>query len=167
MINGKNKGNTFERKVAKILSDWSGQQFNRVPLSGALRWETNDKRVVSDVVPPPSMKWPFSVECKCVEHDWDFSMLLIGTSTFWKHWEQANGDAQREEMIPMLVFTKNYRNTYVAIYKDVLNTLEKKTNSQFLGSQLVIHFPQYSPITILDFGELLNTYKLSDIQKLC
>ena len=61
--NSKAKGNGFELVVAKALTTWSGQKFHRTPASGALHW-SNDKRVVSDIVPPQYMDFPFSIECK-------------------------------------------------------------------------------------------------------
>ena len=67
MKNPKAKGNEFELKISKMLTEWSGQQFHRTPASGALHW-SNDKRVVSDIVPPETLSgWPFSIECKKVE----------------------------------------------------------------------------------------------------
>jgi hypothetical protein len=113
--NPKAKGNEFELKVAKILSEWSGQQFHRTPASGALHW-SNDKRVISDIVPPETLKdWPFSIECKKVEGaNWEFSALIEGTSqTLKEHWKQACEDADREDMIPLLVFSKNFHDIYV------------------------------------------------------
>ena len=66
----KQKGSEFERKVAKALTDWSGYEFHRTLMSGALHWD-NDSRVVSDIVPPESLSgWPFSIECKNVECSW-------------------------------------------------------------------------------------------------
>ena len=52
--NPKNKGNEFERKVAKMLSEWSGVKFMRTPASGAIH-NFKDKRVVSDIVAPLSI----------------------------------------------------------------------------------------------------------------
>ena len=77
-INGKAKGSGFELRVAKILSKWSGEEFNRVPQSGGLRWKS-DNNVTGDIVPPFDMKCPVSFECKKVEIDWDFNTLLEQT----------------------------------------------------------------------------------------
>ena len=159
-INSKQKGAGYERKVAKKLSEWSGYKFNRTPMSGALHWE-NDKRVVSDIVPPQNLKWPFSIEAKCVQYDWDFSFILKGTSTFWEHWKQAKDDASREDMIPMLVFSKNYRDSFVAIQVDVFVKLfNKKEKPNYLSTHfgeddlVVINFDQFLELNSLD--EILN-----------
>ena len=111
--NPKEKGNNFERKVAKLLSDWAGSKFMRTPSSGAIH-NFNDKRVVSDIVAPLSIgNFPFSIECKNVECSWEWSTLLEGTSmTLNAHWEQCKNDAQREGLVPLLIVTKNFRDIY-------------------------------------------------------
>lgn len=126
-FNSKQKGSDYERKVAKILSDWSGREFHRTPMSGSLRW-SNDKRVVSDIVPSQDLVdkgWPFSIECKKVEgSQWEFSNFIEGTSmTLKDHWKQCCDDAKRENMIPMLVFSKNRRDTFIIITRDVFSKL--------------------------------------------
>lgn len=126
MVNSKQKGNEFELKVAKLLSAWSGEEFHRTPMSGALHWN-NDTRVISDIVPPQHLVdagWPFSCECKKVQYDWDFSSILNGSSMFWKHWKQCYEDSQREEMIPLLIFSKNYREIYAVMPKTVFDQLQ-------------------------------------------
>lgn len=124
-INSKQKGNDFELKIAKLLTEWSGQKFHRTPASGALHWE-NDKRVISDIVPPQTIpEWPFSIECKKVETSWEFNTLIEGTSqTIKEHWKQCKSDACEEEMVPLLIFTKNYRDVYAILRKEVCENLE-------------------------------------------
>lgn len=125
-INSKQKGSGFELKVAKLLTEWSGEKFHRTPMSGALHW-SNDTRVVSDIVPPQSLVdagWPFSIECKKVESSWEISNFIEGTAIFWKHWKQCYDDSQREHMVPLLVFNKNYREVYVSMTTDAFTCLE-------------------------------------------
>lgn len=113
MKNPKVKGNGFERQVAKLLSDWAGVKFMRTPASGAIH-NFKDKRVVSDIVPPLSVgNFPFSIECKKVECSWELSVLLGGTSqTIQKHWKQCVDDANQENLAPLLIFSKNFRDIY-------------------------------------------------------
>lgn len=122
----KQKGSVFERKVAKALTDWSGYEFHRTPMSGALHWE-NDARVVSDIVPPESLSgWPFSIECKNVECSWDIDSFIRGTATtISSHWVQASNDADAEGLVPLLVFTKNYHDSYVMMRSDTYDVLSR------------------------------------------
>lgn len=122
-VNGRDKGKSFELKVAHTLSDWTGQEFHRTPASGALRWK-NNKQVVSDIVPPPAMDWIVSIECKCVEYPWELDKLLTHKSLFWKHWGQCTGDADRENMVPMMVFSKAYHDVMCAMRRDDFQMLE-------------------------------------------
>ncbi len=166
-VNGKKKGNGFERKVAKMLSDWSGHPFHRTPMSGALHW-SNDKRVVSDIVPPQELKWPFSVECKNVESSWEFNTLLESTCLFWKHWTQAQEDAIRENMVPILVFTKNYRNVFIALenhsFEQLLELSQGDCNF-FTKEYLKISNPAFGNLVILPFDSFLDTFSLDIVKK--
>lgn len=165
MVNGKNKGGNFERKVAKQLSEWGGVEFHRTPMSGALHWD-GDTRVISDIVPPQGLVWPFSIECKKVEYDWSFSNFIEGTSLFWEHWKQAYGDAEREGLIPLLVFSKNYRNTYAAMTVDVFLVLfNKKKKPNYITVKCDKSCSKHD-IIILDFNEFLSHNSLEEIQRL-
>ena len=148
----KQKGNAHERAVAKLLSEWSGYEFHRTPQSGALHW-SNDKRVISDIVPPQEIleKWPFSIECKNVETNFEISAFIDGTSqTLKEHWKQCWDDSQREDLLPMLVFTKKYRDIYMMTTFDVFKKLEIKPSCylQVINQDL--------SLVIMKFKEFLN-----------
>ena len=93
-INSKAKGSSYELKIAKQLTAWSGYEFNRTPMSGGLRWQ-EDNNISGDIVPPAELKFPFSVECKKREIDWDFDFLLKGTSPIWDFYKQSCRDSSR------------------------------------------------------------------------
>ena len=161
----KNKGGNFELKVAKKITEWSGVEFHRTPMSGALHWK-QDTRVISDIVPPQGLIWPFSIECKKVEYDWSFSNFIEGTNLFWDHWKQAHDDAEREGLIPLLVFSKNYRNTYVAMTVDVFLVLYNKKKKPNYISIKCDKSCSKQDIVILDFNEFLSHNSLEEIQLL-
>ena len=119
MKNPKEKGNSFERLIANKLSVWAGAKFMRTPSSGAIH-NFKDKRIVSDIVPSLSIgDFPFSIECKKVQCSWEINALLEGTSiTLQKHWSQCVSDAEREELKPLLIFSKNYRGIYTMIREE-------------------------------------------------
>ena len=158
MKNPKEKGNDHERKVAKLLSDWSGQKFMRTPMSGAIH-NFKDKRVVSDIVAPLSLgNWPFSIECKKVENSWEFSSFIDGTSmTLKDHWKQCCDDAEREDMVPMLVFTKNYRDIFIMITKDTFYQLEIEPESYIN----LVHKEQ--DLVIMKFSDLLSSISVEEL----
>lgn len=113
-INSRDKGSKFERKVAKMLSEVYGCEFHRTPLSGGLHWrEANG--VSGDIVPPEDISFPYNIECKNVETDWDFDKIISGTSKFWEFWEQASRDAKENKKIPLLIFKKNRKDIHIAM----------------------------------------------------
>lgn len=158
-INSKAKGSSFELKLSKMLTEWSGETFHRTPGSGALHW-SNDKRVVSDIVPPATLMekgWQFSIEAKNVEYPWEFSMLMEGTSLFWTHWNQCLSDAQRECMVPLLVFKKNRRDIYTAM---------RTKNFDELGiqpSEVLRLKANGHDLTILKFRDLLESITCEEL----
>jgi hypothetical protein len=157
--NPKEKGNEFERKVAKLLSDWSGEKFIRTPMSGAIH-NFKDKRVVSDITAPLSLgNWPFSIECKKVEAaNWEFSAFIEGTSqTLKEHWQQCCTDADRENMVPMLVFSKNRREIYMMITKKTFDILGVCPDSYF-----ELYYKD-SCLAIMRFIEFLNNISVNDV----
>lgn len=156
--NAKAKGNTFELTVAKMLTEWAGVKFMRTPMSGAIH-NFNDKRVISDIVAPLSIgNFPFSIECKNQEVPWDFDFILTGTSTIWKFWRQASEDAQSEQLEPLLVFKKNFRQVYVAMRTDAFILLFKDKNKPVHVS--VTHTEE---VTILNLEDLLSQCTLDEI----
>ena len=159
--NPKSKGNTFERKVANMLTEWSGVKFMRTPASGAIH-NFQDKRVVSDIVPPLSIgKFPFSIECKNVNCSWELSNLLEGTSeTLNAHWTQCVTDAEREGLLPMLVFTKNFRKVYT-----VLRYVDFKRLNIALDKLLRVTTVQVD-VVIFDFQEFLSAVSCDQLTKI-
>lgn len=126
-INSKNKGSTFERKVAKILTSWSGMEFHRTPGSGSLHWKV-DNNVSGDIVAPFEINFPISIECKKHEIDWEVDKLLVGTSTLWKFWNQSCEDSLRHKAKePWVIFTKNNRKIYIIMnYSYYMQLASKK-----------------------------------------
>lgn len=159
MKNPKQKGNDHELKVAKLLTEWSGQKFHRTPASGALHWP-NDKRVVSDIVPPQTLEgWPFSVECKKVETSWEFNTFIEGTSqTLKEHWKQCCEDAKREEMVPLLVFTKNYRDIYMMVDMKTFDILGVQADHLELKTW-------ENHVVIMRFSDFLKEISLDELLK--
>ena len=160
--NPKAKGNAFERKIAKMFSEWSGVKFIRTPMSGAIH-NFKDKRVVSDIVPPLVLgNFPFSIECKNVVCSWEFSSMLEGTSqTLGAHWDQCCKDANQEGLLPWLIFTKNFRGIYSAMKKSDFKKL--KVN---LANYIEIHTAKLNPVIIFNFSEFLSKVSCETVLKI-
>lgn len=96
----KDKGSRFERQVAKMLRDWSGDDtFQRAFLS------KSQGEVIGDIVTP---KWfPWAISCKRQER-WNLEQLFVLTEpglivTWWKEHEEMCGDKRQ----PMLLMSRN------------------------------------------------------------
>ncbi len=118
-MNSKAKGNRFELKVAKALSDVLGVKFHRVPCSGGLHW-ANDNRVTGDIVPPVDYDWPYSIECKDRVAALDIHALLSGTSPLYDWYRQAEEDASHSTGIgcPVVVFNIPRKGIYCAMMEE-------------------------------------------------
>lgn len=99
----RNKGKTFERSVTKSLVN-IGIDAKRVPLSGALSW------LKGDVVEFNTIK-PHVHECKHQE------ALVLNT---W--WQQAL-DQVKEDEVPVLHFTSNYKPQFTMITTEVFDEM--------------------------------------------
>jgi hypothetical protein len=157
--NPKAKGSEYELKIAKKLTEWSGYQFMRTPNSGAMHSQYSDSRLVSDIVPPPDIHFPFSVECKKHEIPWEFSQLLAGTSEIWDFWKQVLRESTSEGMEPMLVFSKNRRDSYVMVRRIAYDAL-------FLGRDIphmYIHMNSLLEVMVLSLGDFLSNCTLQDV----
>lgn len=109
-VNSKAKGDTYERKIAKKLTEWTGLKFERVPASGGLHWK-KDNRVYGDIV-TNDPDFPFTIECKARE-SWNMDSLINGSKEVEKWWKQAIADAWATGKEPMVIFTRNRQPDYI------------------------------------------------------
>ena len=109
-INAKQKGNRFERAVAKIINKmFDNANTKRTPLSGGMDFK-------GDIIclNPDSIISRFSIECKNQEK-----------AQVWKWLAQARNDCERYKE-PLLVFTKNHEDIYAALpFDNFLNILKE------------------------------------------
>lgn len=109
----KTKGSTYELKIAKSLSAWWGHEFNRTPASGGLRWGA-ENNVAGDIVTPPTAMFPFVVECKKRE-GWTLENLFLNNTEIKEWWHQVVDDCERVGKTPILIFSRNRANDYIAV----------------------------------------------------
>lgn len=121
MVNGKNKGNGFERKIANLLSDrfqshlGKKNSFRRNPDSGsffggnnAMRTESYnlDYAVFGDLICPRDFS--YSIECKHYKTPPSLQSIINHKVTQWDQWlEQAERDASSSGKNPCLIVKYN------------------------------------------------------------
>lgn len=120
----KNKGNLFEREIAKYLSDLYGESFVRIPNSGAYIGGANTHRknrlsenqiksFKGDIVPPDSWVY-FNAEAKNYA-DFPFHQLLTGKCKQLDTWlEQLTVVAEPHD-VNFLFFKINRKGRFVCV----------------------------------------------------
>lgn len=120
-VDSKAKGKTFERKIAKLLSEWfysfSGipNGFLRAPLSGAswgganrakLSGTSKNLQQPGDILTPEGCA--VVIECKHYKEAPKLNHAIMGDALQWHQWwEQVGGDAVNCDREPMMVVKYN------------------------------------------------------------
>lgn len=128
-VNGKNKGNAFERKIANILSerfkDYLGKDraFRRNSDSGSFFGGSNhirteiydtDFAIFGDLICPKAFN--YSVECKHYKTAPQFATFLNGSITQWDLWiSQAEQDSQKSNKKMLLIIKYNNVDEFVVL----------------------------------------------------
>jgi len=125
-VNGRAKGASFERRIAKQISEWCGFHCVRTPMSGG--WcKTGD---VTPKDPKDMVGFIFNMELKKQEK-WNFTQLfqmpLSGKFKSW--WNQCIDDAKKSKRIPVLIFTKNHEQVFCALRKEEFRKLKLNTGT--------------------------------------
>jgi hypothetical protein len=152
-INSKAKGNTFERKVSKILSDRFCERtglevaFRRNIDSGSffggrnqIRASTHDldKATFGDIVTP--VDFAFTVECKHYKTPPTFASIMKQNNKQLDTWlEQAEQDAESSGK-KLVVIAKFNNVDEMAVVKELFGTMKS-----------VINYKEYSICTLEDF----------------
>ena len=176
-VNGKNKGNTFERKIANTLSTrfetalGVKNGFRRNPDSGSFFGGSNKARtesysmdyaVFGDLICPRN--FTYSVECKHYKSPPSFQSVIKHTVMQWDVWlAQAEQDAasSNKEMVliikynnvDIMVFLKTpiagkYHNRYKDFYIHLLDDWLDQPDVHFLSSKLTADHQDHNAITV-------------------
>ena len=157
----KAKGSGFERKVAKMLTEWwqTGNlegEFYKTPASGGLRWEKRPD-TIGDICTPEGFTQ--TIECKCRE-DWEYSQFIekgkLGKDNLYAWLKQACDEAERANKLPWLILKKNY-------HKPLLICAYVDKPSNFYASSMeytYTFFPQarknWNKISVIDLNHFLE-----------
>lgn len=129
-VNGKNKGSTFERKIANLLSERFAsflgvpQGFRRNPDSGSYFGGSNTQRtqthsmdyaIFGDLICPRNFK--FSIECKHYKTAPTFQSIVEQSVKQWDGWlAQAQQDAANSGKLMALIV--KYNNVNELLFTD-------------------------------------------------
>lgn len=100
-INSRKKGAKGEKEASKLLEDWVGKKFARVPSSGGLQWQASMAK--GDIVcTEEGFFFPFCMEIKNYAELQFQHLLMNSKSKIVEFWEQCKRDALIAKKVPML-----------------------------------------------------------------
>lgn len=132
IVKGRNKGSKFERDIANGISEWTGVEFKRTPMSGG--WAKTGDITPKD--PKSMVKFPFNIECK--------NQMVFSTSALIdcagvdinkaikKWWKQCTDDALKSKKIPLLVMTTVREPVFVMMWSSMFKHLKMMKHSTFV-----------------------------------
>lgn len=111
MIDSKQKGTTAELKIRNMLRKFTGLQFERTPLSGAL----DPKHGLKSDLYIPNEKNTYAIEVKHYAEDHLDSRVLTGKDPqLIEFWKQTIRQAEQTGKLPLLIFKFDRSKVFVA-----------------------------------------------------
>ena len=116
-INSRTKGNSFERKISKILNEhFEVDEFSRTPGSGA--FATTHKlpeylKIHGDIITPNKFK--YCIECKKGYNKENLYSLYNDRSDFRNFLKQSEEDAEKAKKSPMLIYQQDSQPVLVVV----------------------------------------------------
>jgi len=162
----KTKGNSFEREVAKFLSDLYSESFIRnlqgsgsyIGGKNVVRKDTlHEQQIMAakgDIVPPGEWKY-FNCEAKNYA-DFPFSAAFAGKVAQLEKWLEQLMTVADEKDFNVLVFKITRKGRFVAI---------EDKHSLSTGNNLTYNSGKYGRWTIMDFDAFWNHKDIREIVK--
>lgn len=150
-VNGRAKGASFERTVAKLFSEALGVKLRRTPLSGG--WSHDNPDTAGDLVCVEG-DFLYCVECKCAE-GWKLESLFTDSHKWFDNWWGQLMDECPSDKIPILVFSRARQPIFAAMrYTYEVSTLE------LTAHKMIIQIGD-TRICVTILSDLLNALKLA------
>lgn len=144
MVNSKNKGSRFERKIGAWFTEWTSFKFERNRL-GSGAWHTN-RDATSDITctdPKHAHRCKLAIECKSYK-DIKFEHTLLGNKgcDILKFWNQVLDDSRRSDKYPLLCIRYNSmpQEEFFFITDDSLGQI---IIPYYKGNYMIIHSSSY------------------------
>lgn len=123
----KRKGKTYERKIAGLLSEFTGVNFRKTPGSGGFNKQgvvIKQESFCGDVICDRA-DFKFCVEAKNRD-TFNFHSLLVNpnTSAFSEWWHQCLEDAKSVDLLPIMFFKPELGEDFVALTSAGVDALE-------------------------------------------
>ena len=151
-VNSRNKGQSFERKIATMLNNrFNTKEFCRSPGSGAFATTHNipdHLKLHGDLLTPLDFK--FCIECKKGYNKENILSLLNKRSDVWKFIDQCEKDSKKCNKEPLVIFQQDRQKILAITRSNTLNNNIKKIDIQRTGNK------EYNNYSIYLFEDLLQ-----------
>lgn len=159
----KNKGNSWERDVAKQLTELYGETFIRAPGSGAYIGAKNQHRkqylhegqirsFKGDIIPGQSFP-KFNAECKSYA-DFPFHQLFQGSVKQLETWINQLMDVADPGDFNILIMKFNRKGKFVAVEFDV-----RRDEALFVEREFIYETEKYGRWAIMDYDKFFELNK--------
>jgi hypothetical protein len=147
-MNSRSKGSRYERKIAKLFSEYCGTEITRTPMSGGY----NKKGDLTPKDPQQVVNFLFHLELKHRE-GWDFNGIFKNSKhPIWEWWKQCETEARGSNKVPILIFTKNLDLNYCMTICSIFNRMRIKTDRCIFFDDFVIF--QLDDLFKISYGEI-------------
>lgn len=127
------KGKRYERRVIKLLSEFTNRDYRRIPLSGG--WNKTGgtvihERTFSGDVTCGDPDFCFSIEAKSHYEDFSFTAILKKPDSclFTSWWQQCLIDSYSNNLYPALIFKPNTQDDFISLCNNGVKRLNVTNN---------------------------------------
>ena len=137
MVNSKKKGNRFELKIAKLLTEKTGVKWYRVPLSGAFATKqgTKDIRFKGDIYTDDKYYNNIVIECKATKDRITLEDIYNIKSKLWKWIQQSERESNNKQW---LLFFKANNGKIFILENSKENKDKQKIIEQIISKHIII-----------------------------
>ncbi len=138
-VNSRNKGHSFERKIATMLNNkFDTKEFSRSPGSGAFATTHNipdHLKIYGDLITPKDFK--FCIECKKGYNKENIYSLFNKRSELWKFIDQCEKDSKQCNKEPLIIFQQDRQKILAIVRSNTFNIdikkidLTRKSNKEY------------------------------------
>lgn len=152
-INSKNKGSTYERKIAKAMSEATGDNFKRTPGSGAMGTTSNIQAMQGDVFNADWMdKFPFFFELKKYKAVNLYHFIQNLKSCNITKWVVKMQEQQADYQTGVLIFEEDRGKSIAVVEMAVAPDPEE-------GRNITVFMCNGKLYQVMLFKDFLETYK--------
>jgi hypothetical protein len=133
-LNSKNKGNTFQRKIAQMLNEhFATTDFAPTPGSGAFATTHNlpaHLQIYGDLITPKNFN--FVLECKKGYNKENIGSTFSSKSLILEALHQSERDAKKCSKTPMVIFQQDRKDILCIIPTSVFTSVNLKNLSYYI-----------------------------------